>query len=174
MLVPTRRCLLIGRYIEGISQPLECQVNLSDVTTWLLFRQQWRLKRYGIVQGEVFGENAFSGLPPQRTPSAPNLMDFGADTPTASGSTGSAAHHGPSAEAVPIQPSSQQGVWLDIPIYYGTERAVFIILNPSCSCHQPPAAPVVLAHPSIGHLYSHSDAVPDYITIASLRVRAHR
>ena len=44
------------------------------------------------VQEEGPGESAFMGPGLQRAPSAPNLMDFGADTPTPPGSAGCAAH----------------------------------------------------------------------------------
>ena len=61
------------------------------------------------MQEEGFGESAFSGPGLQRAPSAPNLMDFGADTPTPPGSTGSAGAREPSAETIPIRQHAHQG-----------------------------------------------------------------
>ena len=59
---------------------------------------------------EGFGESAFAGTPPlQRAPSAPNLMDFGADTPRPSLSNDCAPN--PSSSAISIHAGKQNGAY---------------------------------------------------------------
>ncbi len=71
------------------------------------------VKEMNVLQDEGFGESAFTGPGLQRAPSAPNLMDFGADTPTPPGSAGSAGHLESSSESIPIRQHTHQGTNID-------------------------------------------------------------
>ena len=61
------------------------------------------------MQDEGFGESAFTGPGLQRAPSAPNLMDFGADTSTPPGSTSSASQLEPATESIPTRQHPYKG-----------------------------------------------------------------